>query len=92
MLVGGVSHSLQLITGLVVNSFITTNSHLDRGAYASYSLVSNRKNVFWLKQNFISCTDMCKIDATSIVATTLLVMVVSAGKKTVVPAEYFPSE
>ena len=37
MLVGGVSHPLQLTTGLVVNSFITTNSHLGRWAYASYS-------------------------------------------------------
>ena len=28
--VGVVSHPLQLITGLVVNSFIITNSHLGR--------------------------------------------------------------
>ena len=29
---GGVSHPLQLTTGLVVNSFIITNSHLGRRA------------------------------------------------------------
>ena len=34
---GGVSHPLQLNTGLVVNSFIITNSHLGRRAYAFYS-------------------------------------------------------
>ena len=34
---GVVSHPLQLTTGLVVNSFIITNSHLGRWAYASYS-------------------------------------------------------
>ena len=50
---GGVSHPFQLTTGLVVNSFITTSSHLGRWVYASYSLVSIRKNVFYLKQNFI---------------------------------------
>ena len=36
MLGGGVSHPLQLTTGLVVNSFITTNSHLGRQVNASY--------------------------------------------------------
>ena len=50
---GGVSHPLQLTIGLVVNSFVITSSHLGRWAYASYSLASIRKNVFWLKQNFI---------------------------------------
>ena len=34
---GGVSHSSQLTTGLVVNSSITTNSHLGRWVYASSS-------------------------------------------------------
>ena len=50
---GCVSHPLQLTTELEVNSFIISNSHLGRWAYASYSLVSIRRNVFWLKQNFI---------------------------------------
>ena len=40
---GCLPHSLQLTTGLVINSSVTT----------SPTLVSIRKNVFWLKQNFI---------------------------------------
>ena len=50
---GGVSHPLQLTTGLVIKS-ITTSPTFGRCAYAFYSLVSIRKNVFKLTQNTIS--------------------------------------
>ena len=57
---GGFPHPLQLTTGLVVNSFIITNPTL---AGASYSLVSIRKNVFWLKQNFMIATATAFVSA-----------------------------
>ena len=50
---GDVSHPLQLTTGLVINNSVTTSPTFGRWAYASYSLVSIRKNAFWLKQNTI---------------------------------------
>ena len=49
---GGVSHPLQLTIGPVIKS-VTTSPTFGRWAYASYSLVSIRKNEFWLKQNTI---------------------------------------
>ena len=52
VVLGGVSHPLQLTTGLVIKS-VTTSPTFGRWAYASYSLVSIKKNVFWLKQNTI---------------------------------------
>ena len=48
-----ISHPLQLTTGLVVNSFIITNPTLAGESMLLISKVSIRKNVFWLKQNFI---------------------------------------
>ena len=49
---GGVSHPLQLTTGLVIK-ICNNQSHHGRWAYAIYSLVSIRKNVFYLTQNTI---------------------------------------
>ena len=53
MLGRGVSHPLQLTTGLVVNSFVTTSPTLAGECMLLIPKVSIRKNVFWLKQNFI---------------------------------------
>ena len=51
---GGVSHPLHLTTRLVVNSFIITNPTLAGERMLLIPKVSIGKNVFWLKQNFIS--------------------------------------
>ena len=53
---GGVSHPLQLTTGLVINSSVTTSPTLAGEHMLLIPKVSIRKNVFWLKQNFILYT------------------------------------
>ena len=46
-----VSHPLQLTTGLVINSSVTTSPTLAGERMLLIPKVSIRKNVFWLKQN-----------------------------------------
>ena len=50
---GGVSHPLQLTTGLVINSSVTTSPTLAGERMLLIPKVSIRKNEFWLKQNSI---------------------------------------
>ena len=56
---GGISHPLQLTTGLVINSSVTISPTLAGERMLLIPWWSIRKNVFWLKQNsifrFIGC-------------------------------------
>ena len=53
---GGVSHPLQLTTGLVINSFVTTSPTLAGERMLVIPKASIRKNVFCLKQYSIFFT------------------------------------